>query len=80
LIEPSYPEKARAVGIEGDIVFQGTIGKTGNLEQLQAIRWRSHLLAAALEAVKQWKYEPYHLNAEPAEIETTITFKFRLEP
>lgn len=78
LIEPVYPEQARAAGIEGDVVLQATIGKTGDLENLRTISGDPALQAAALDAVKQWKYEPYRFNSEPIEIKTTITFKFRL--
>jgi TonB family protein len=31
---------------------------------------------AALAAVRGWKYMPYHLNGEPIEVETVVTFKF----
>ena len=37
------------------------------------------LAQAALDAVKQWVYEPALLNGEPVETATTITLDFRLE-
>jgi protein TonB len=36
------------------------------------------LSAAAIEAVKQWRYRPYLLNNEPIEVETEITVNFVL--
>ena len=36
------------------------------------------LTAAAMEAVKQWRYKPYFLNGEPVEVETVITVNFTL--
>ena len=36
------------------------------------------LVPAALTAVKQWRYKPYLLNGQPAEVETTITVIFTL--
>jgi protein TonB len=36
------------------------------------------LTKAAAEAVKQWKYKPYHLNGEPVEIQTQVTINFKL--
>lgn len=77
-IEPVYPEPARTAGLEGDVVFKATIGKTGALENLRAISGDPAFQAAALDAMKQWKFEPYRFNSEPVEIKTTITFKFRL--
>jgi protein TonB len=79
-IEPAYPQEARANGIQGDVVLAATIAKTGDLENLRVISGHPILQAAALDAVKQWKYDPYRLKAEPIEMETSITFKFRLEP
>jgi len=36
------------------------------------------LVEAAVEAVKQWRYQPTLLNGEPVEVVTTITMNFRL--
>jgi protein TonB len=36
------------------------------------------LSAAAIAAVKQWRYRPYVLNNEPIEVETEITVNFVL--
>jgi protein TonB len=37
------------------------------------------LANAALQAVRQWRYQPTRLNGEPVEVETLITVKFVLE-
>jgi TonB family protein len=78
LIEPVYPEEARTAGIEGDVVFGAIIGRTGDVEKLRVVSGHPILWAAAAEAIKQWKYEPYRLNGEPVEMEATLVFKFRL--
>jgi protein TonB len=36
------------------------------------------LVAAAIEAVSQWRYRPYILNSEPIEVETQIVVSFSL--
>ncbi len=38
------------------------------------------LAKAALDAVKQWRYEPTLLNGEPIEVVSTIAVRFHLEP
>jgi protein TonB len=35
---------------------------------------------AALDAVKEWRYEPTLLNGEPVEVLTNITVHFRVSP
>jgi protein TonB len=37
------------------------------------------LIQAALDAVRQWEYQPFLLNGEPAEIETAVEVKFRMQ-
>jgi periplasmic protein TonB len=37
-------------------------------------------VAAAQDAVKQWRYQPTLLNGEPIDVLTTITVDFKLQP
>jgi periplasmic protein TonB len=39
----------------------------------------SMLTAAALSAIQQARYDPYRLNGEPVEVQTTINVIFRLD-
>jgi len=55
-----------------------TVSKTGTITKLQVLRGESILAQAAVDAVRQWKYRPFLLNAEPVEIETQITINFKL--
>jgi periplasmic protein TonB len=34
-------------------------------------------VAAATEAVKWWRYQPYVVNGQPVEVETTVTLNFQ---
>ncbi|HET8668096.1 MAG TPA: energy transducer TonB [Terriglobales bacterium] len=36
------------------------------------------LTAAAIDAVKQWRYKPYILNGQPVDVDTTITVNFNM--
>jgi len=38
----------------------------------------ARLVAAALDAVRIWKYRPTLLNGQPVEVATTITVDFQL--
>jgi periplasmic protein TonB len=79
-VDPEYPEKARKQHIQGTVVLQATIGKEGDVENLQVISGDSMLAAASIEAVKQWKYKPYLVNGEPVEVETQVDVIFTLNP
>lgn len=77
-VKPVYPPLAKAARIEGKVLLQATIGKDGTVENLRLISGHPMLASAAIDAVKQWRYKPYYLNAEPIEVETTITVNFTL--
>ncbi|MGA8740841.1 MAG: energy transducer TonB [Terracidiphilus sp.] len=76
---PQYPIIAKSVGVQGTVVLQATISKSGTIENLQAVSGPQMLQQAAIEAVKNWRYRPYLLNDQPVEVETTVNVIFRLE-
>jgi periplasmic protein TonB len=77
-VEPRYPAIAQQVGIQGAVVIRALISRTGNIERAQVESGQALLTAAALAAVREWKYRPYYLNGEPVEVETEITVNFIL--
>lgn len=77
-VDPVYPVTAKSAGVQGVVVLQARISKTGDIEDLHVVSGPDVLQPAALGAVKQWKYRPYLLNGEPVEVLTTINVIFRL--
>jgi periplasmic protein TonB len=77
-VQPRYPRVAQAAGIQGTVQLRAIVSKTGTIENLTVIGGHSMLVAAAVEAVKQWRYRPYMLNGDPIEVETEITVNFML--
>ncbi|MGH9605686.1 MAG: energy transducer TonB [Terracidiphilus sp.] len=75
---PAYPALAREMGLEGTVVLQATISKTGTIENLRVVAGPALLQQAALDAVSTWLYRPYLLNDQPVEVETTINVVFTL--
>lgn len=76
---PLYPAAAKQQGIQGAVVLKGVIGADGTVRELSVIEGRPLLAPAAIEAVKRWKYKPYHVKGKPVEVETTIIVNFKLE-
>jgi protein TonB len=54
------------------------IGRDGSIRNLQLISGPPLLVAAALDAVRQWRYKPTLLNGEPVEVITEIAVNFAL--
>jgi periplasmic protein TonB len=77
-VKPQYPAPARTARVEGRVLLQAVIGKDGSVQNLHVISGHPLLVGAAIDAVKQWRYKPYYLNAEPVEVETQIVVNFVL--
>lgn len=77
-VKPQYPAAAKLARVEGVVALQAVIGKDGSIQNLRVISGHPLLTAAALEAVKQWRYKPYFLNGEAVEVETQIVVNFLL--
>ena len=77
-VQPTYPAPARAARIQGPVVLRAIISKSGTIENLEVLSGHPLLVTAAIAAVSQWRYRPYHLNGEPVEVETQVTVTFIL--
>jgi protein TonB len=77
-VVPVYPPVALAARVQGTVVLQATISKTGEITDLKVVSGPALLQSAAIDAVQQWQYKPYLLNGEPVEVETTINVIFSL--
>jgi protein TonB len=75
---PVYPPIAKAARVQGTVVLQATISKTGAIENLRVLNGPAMLQQAALDAVKSWRYRPYLLSGEPVEVETQVNVVFTL--
>lgn len=77
-VTPVYPAIAVAARVEGTIVLQATISKSGTIENLRVVGGPPMLEQAAIDAVRQWHYRPYALDGQPVEVETTVNVVFAL--
>ena len=77
-IDPKYPELAKRTGIQGAVVVRAIIDREGNVTTASVASGPQQLRGAAVDAIRQWRYQPYILSGVPVEIETTITVNFVL--
>ena len=77
-ILPAYPAIAKAAGVQGTVVVEAVISRTGTIESLHVVSGPPMLQNAALEAIREARYQPYRLNGEPTEVQTTIRVNFRI--
>ena len=77
-VDPSYPEQALRLGLQGPVVLQAWISRDGSIRDLKLVRGSLLLGQSAYQAVKQWRYKPYLLNGQAVEAQTLVTVDFRL--
>jgi protein TonB len=77
-VMPVYPQLAKSMRVSGKVHLVGIISKTGVIEKLDVLDGHPLLVRAALEAVKQWVYQPTTLNGEAVEVVTPIEVNFTL--
>jgi protein TonB len=78
-VEPVYPEEAKANGVQGMVIVEVVIATDGSVASAKALRPVPILDAAALDAVKQWKYEVTYVDNVAVEVIMAVTVNFTLK-
>ena len=77
-VDPIYPAIAIQGRVEGLVILETIIDVSGNVRGLRVLRSVPLLDKAAMDAVREWKYEPTLLNGQPVPIVMTVTVRFVL--
>ena len=77
-IRPVYPAIAKAAHVEGTVVLEAIISRSGTIEGLHVVSGPPMLQRAAIDAIQAARYKPYRLNGETSAVETAITVNFRI--
>jgi protein TonB len=75
---PEYPEAARATGQEARVVLKVVVEKDGSVARVQVLKGEEPFVAAAIAAVKTWRFSPAQLDGQPIAVFLTIPVKFSL--
>jgi protein TonB len=73
---PVYPSIARQTGVEGNVVIETVVDETGRVASMKVVSGPPMLRQAALDALRQWKYEPSLLNGQPVSVQMIVTIQF----
>jgi periplasmic protein TonB len=77
-VEPVYPPLAQASHLAGVVLLDAVVGADGKVEDITVLKGHPLLVAAAIDAVKQWQYAPLMLNGDPIPFALTVTLRFSL--
>ena len=78
-MQPDYPTLARQAEIEGRVVLKVTIDERGRVISAVVIRSDAQVFNnAAVEAVKQWTFEPAEQSGNPVKATIIVPLEFAL--
>jgi len=77
-IEPQYPAAALAAHRSGEVVLEVLVAEDGSVASIRILTGDPLLAAAAADAVRQWRYEPYRQHERPSRFQTDVTLRFTL--
>jgi TonB family protein len=77
-VDPSYPLLAKQMKVQGAVVLQALIGRSGGIDDLHVLSGPAILSSAAMEAVKQWRFKPYLQDGKPVDTQARITVNFTI--
>jgi TonB family protein len=78
-VPPEYPALARAQHVSGGVAIDALIDATGRVTKMKVISGPTLLHQAAMDALKQWKYQPAMLDGKPVPMHLSVTIQFRLQ-
>jgi TonB family protein len=72
-IDPIYP----ATKTQGSVLLHVVIAVDGGVSEITVVNGDPVLAKAAVDAVRQWRYQPTTLDSKPVEVDTTIQVEFK---
>ncbi len=76
-VEPTYPQEAFTQRLSGTVSLTATIAEDGSVPEVKVLKGEPILAAAAVAAVRQWRYSPFLLNGKPIAVQKAITIIFK---
>ena len=79
-VKPQMPELAVKAGVQGVVILEIHINEQGHVSDARVLRSIPLLDVAAIDAVKQWQFEPTAVDGRPVAVILTATVQFLLAP
>ena len=77
-VEPIYPEFARQARIQGPVILRLTVDAQGQPTRVEVVEGHPAFHQAALQAARQWRFEPARVEGRPVPATFKLTLNFRL--
>jgi protein TonB len=70
---------AKSQHVSGNVLVDALIDPTGRVTAMSVVSGPTLLHQAAMDSLKQWKYQPASLDGRPVAMHLTVTIRFRLQ-
>jgi TonB family protein len=78
-VAPMYPALAKSQHIAGSVRVDALVDTNGRVTTMKIVSGPSMLHQAAMDALRQWKYQPATLDGKAVPMHLTVTIQFRLQ-
>ncbi len=78
-VKPVYPDLAVQSRVSALVILEAEVDTRGYVKTVKVLRGHPLFDESAIEAVKQWRYQPLLLNGEPTGFILTVTVNFNLQ-
>ena len=78
-VPPAYPAMAKAQHISGGVTVDALIDESGRVTKMKVMSGPTLLQQAAMDALRQWRYQPATLDGKAVSMHLIVTIQFRLQ-
>ena len=79
-IDPVYPEEARKNRIQGMVISEALIDRSGDVVDVKVVETADEVFnQPTIDAILQWKFEPATKDGEPVDVIYVLTVNYALE-
>jgi TonB family protein len=78
-VSPVYPTLAKNQHVSGDVRVDALIDANGRVTTMKVMAGPTLLHQAAMDALRQWRYQPAALDGKAVPMHLTVTLQFRLQ-
>jgi len=78
-VDPTYPEEALKNKVQSVVILEVTTDTQGKVSKVKVVSGHPLFNESAIEAVKQWEYEPLMKDGKTVTVTFTVTVQFRLK-
>ncbi|HYU22095.1 MAG TPA: energy transducer TonB, partial [Candidatus Dormibacteraeota bacterium] len=77
-VPPKYPTLAKSQHVSGNVLIDALIDAYGHVTTMKVVSGPAVLHQAAMDALKQWRYQPASLDGHPVPMHLAVTIQFHL--